>query len=165
MNKAKLIFIFLLLPLFAFTAHKFYISLIKVEYKPSKETIQVTMRIFIDDLQKVINETNNLEIELGVNNEVNNSNELISKYIDSNFTIKINDKILDYEYLGKEYKNDLVYLYLQLENIKAIHTIEITDTMLMDYFPAQKNIIKLIINDVKKTFLLTEKETSDIYSF
>lgn len=165
MNRSKLYLILLLIPLFAFTIHKYYISLIKVEFKPENESVQITMRIFIDDLQKVINETNNVSIELAVKDEVKNSNELIYKYIRDNFKVTINSKNSPYEYLGKEYENDIVYLYLELKKIKTINSIEITDTMLIEYFPSQKNIVKLNINNKKKTFFLTADENKDILSF
>ncbi|MDY7394005.1 DUF6702 family protein [Aureibaculum sp. 2210JD6-5] len=156
MNNSKLFFLFLLFPFFAFTAHKFYISLIKVEYKAEEKTVQITMHVFIDDLQKVINKTYGTTIELGAKDEVKDTNVLISSYIEDNFKIEINSKINPYKYLGKEYENDIVYLYLELKNINKINSIQITDTMLMDYFPEQKNIVKLNINDIKKTLLLTK---------
>ncbi|WP_117882591.1 DUF6702 family protein [Aureibaculum luteum] len=164
MNKSK-VFLLLLLPLFAFSVHKYYISLIKIEFKSENESVQITMRIFIDDLQEVINKTNNISIELGVKDESKEYNSLISKYIKDNFKIKIDSKIYNYQYLGKEYENDIVYIYLELSNIKSIKSIEISDTMLMEYFPSQKNIIKLNINDVKKTFFLTEEASKDILNF
>lgn len=162
--KRILIFIFLV-PLLAFSVHKYYISLIKVDFKPEKESVQITMRVFIDDLQKVINETNNISIELAVKNEVKNSDDLISEYVKDNFGIKINSAVTLYNYIGKEYENDIVYLYLEINNIKAITNIEITDDMLIDYFPSQKNIVKLNINDVKKTFFLTAEENKGILNF
>lgn len=165
MKKSKFLFILFLLPLFSFAAHKFYISLIKIEFKQEKESVQITMRIFIDDLQKVINETNNIDIELAVKNEVKNVNKLINKYIIDNFKVNINSKNTSYSYLGKEYENDIVYLYLEIVNIKKIESIEITDTMLMDYFPTQKNIIKLNANNIKKTLFLTKHQNKDSFTF
>lgn len=165
MNKSKLFFILLLIPLFAFTTHKYYISLIKVEFKPENESVQITMRIFIDDLQKVINETNNISIELAVKDEAQNTNNLIRQYVKDHFKIEINSKNNAYQYLGKEYESDIVYLYLELKNIKKIKSIEISDTMLMEHFPEQKNIVKLNINNTKKTFFLTADENKDILSF
>lgn len=165
MTKSKVFSILLLIPLLAFSAHKFYLSLINVEYKAEQETIQITMRVFIDDLQKVINETNDTFIELGVKDEVKDSNNLINNYIGNNFKVIIDSKETAFKYLGKEYDNDIVFLYLEVTDVKKINTIEIQNTMLMDYFSTQKNIIKLNINDKKKTFLLTKEHNKDSYTF
>jgi len=122
------------------------------------------MRIFIDDLQKVINETNSLSIELAVKDEDKKCNELINKYINNNFKIEINSKVESYEYLGKEYESDIVYLYLEVKDIETISSIRITDTMLMDYFPTQQNIVKLNIDNTKKTLLLTKNNSKDKFT-
>ncbi len=47
----KYIFILILLPLVAFQTHKYYLSLTKIEYQKETKSIQITARIFIDDLE------------------------------------------------------------------------------------------------------------------
>ena len=69
MNKLKLGCIVLLIPLFAFTAHKYYVSSTKIEFKKESKTVQITMRIFIDDLQETINSSFSKDFELALPNE------------------------------------------------------------------------------------------------
>lgn len=133
-----------------------------VEYKPESKTVQITMRIFIDDLQLAINKEFDHRIELGVSDEDDDYNDLISKYLDKSFLLKINGKKQELHFLGKEYDYDLAILYIEVERIDKIDTIEIDDTMLMKEYPTQKNIIKLRINDRKKTFFLTEDHHKDV---
>ena len=159
MTKNKILLLALTLTLASFTVHKYYISLIKVEYKKESKSVQITMRIFIDDLQQVLKKTYDKNIELEENNE------LIFRYVKDNFSVKINNTKRSYLYLGKEYENDVVFLYLEVKNIETIQSIEIQNSMLMSTFPEQKNIIKLNINNIKKTFLLTAEENKDILSF
>ena len=163
-SKQKYLVLFLI-PLFAFTMHKYYISLTKIEYKKEEKLLQVTMRIFIDDLENTLNSTFNKNIELALPNESEDIDTLISKYISTKFNVKINNLDTTYFYLGKEYENDVVYLYLELKNIDQINSIEIKNNMLMEMFPEQKNIIKLNINSLKKTFLLTNQKDKDLLKF
>ena len=165
MNKLKLSFIVFLIPLFAFTAHKYYVSSTKIEFKKESKTVQITMRIFIDDLQETINSTFSKDFELAVPNETGEIDHLIDKYISKKFEIIINDEQKKYSYLGKEYYNDEVYLYLELENVELINSIEIKNNMLMELFSDQQNIIKLHINNIKKTFLLTNRKYKDLLKF
>ncbi len=162
MTKIKRLLIILVIPLFAFTAHKYYISLIKVEYKTSSKSLQITMRIFIDDLQEAINKTYIKNFEFGEPNESKNINELIINYIQDNFTVKINSQNKVYQFLGKAYDNDVIFIYLEVEDIETIQHIEIKNSMLMATFSEQKNIIKLKINNTKKTFLLTKEKDKDL---
>jgi len=163
-SKQKYLILFLI-PLFAFTMHKYYISLTKVEYKKDEKLLQITMRIFIDDLEQTLNSTYDKNIELALPNESANIDTLIGKYVNTKFTIKINSLEKTYFYLGKEYENDVVYLYIELKNIDNINSIEVKNNMLMEVFPDQKNIIKLNINSIKKTFLLTDQKDKDLLKF
>ena len=165
MNKLKSSFIVFLIPLFAFTAHKYYVSSTKIEFKKESKTVQITMRIFIDDLQETINSTFSKDFELAVPNETGEIDHLIDKYISKKFEIIINDEQKKYSYLGKEYYNDEVYLYLELENVELINSIEIKNNMLMELFSDQQNIIKLHINNIKKTFLFTNRKYKDLLKF
>lgn len=163
-SKQKYLILFLI-PLFAFTVHKYYISLTKVEYKKESKSIQVTMRIFIDDLQSTINTSYNKDFELALPNESTEIDSIIDNYLIGKFKVKINNAEKIYSFIGKEYENDVVYLYLEIKNIETINVIEIKNNVMMEIFPEQKNIIKLNINNIKKTFFLTKQKESDLLTF
>ena len=165
MNKLKIGLIILLIPLFAFTAHKYYISSTKIEYKKESKTIQITMRFFIDDLQETINSTYSRDVELALPNEPEEIDSLIINYVSKKLEFIINSNKKAYSFIGKKYNNDEIYIYLEIENIEFINTIEIKNSMLMEIFPEQQNIIKLYINDAKKTFLLTKQKDKDLLKF
>lgn len=165
MNKLKIGFIILLIPLLAFTTHKYYISSTKIEYKKESKTIQITMRFFIDDLQETINRTYSKDVELALPNEPKEIDSLINNYISKKLEVIINTNKKAYSFLGKEYNNDEIYIYLEIENVEFIKAIEIKNSMLMEIFSEQQNIIKLYINDTKKTFLLTKQKDKDSLKF
>lgn len=135
--------------------HKFYVSTIRVEYRAVQKTLQVTMRIFIDDLQETLDRNFHKKFELGGSVEPTEIDTLIKRYINSHFEVLINDKRISMNFLGKEYENDMVYLYVELTDIDTISSIAIKDDMLMDVFEDQKNIINIFIGDTKKSFVFS----------
>jgi len=165
MSLSRKYFVLFIIPLVAFTMHKYYISLTKIDYKKESNSVQITLRIFIDDLQETINSTYNKKLELGLPNESKEIDTLINNYIIPKLKVKINNVDKTYAYLGKEYEDEVVFVYLEIENIEVINSIEIINKILMEKFPNQKNIIKLNINGVKKTFLLTNKKYKDLLKF
>ena len=165
MNKIKIGFIILLIPLLAFVSHKYYISSTKIEFKKESETVQITMHFFIDDLQETINSTYNKNIELALPNESKLIDSLIINYISKKFEVDLNGINRDFLYIGKEYQIDEIYLYLEIKNIDSINSIEVKNNMLMETFPDQQNIIQLYINNIKKTFLLTRQKDNDLFNF
>ena len=57
MNKNLLRFVFpiiIVVLLSSFAWHKFYVSVTQIDYVPSKKRIEITHRIFIDDLEKAL---------------------------------------------------------------------------------------------------------------
>lgn len=123
------------------------------------------MRIFIDDLESTLNKINNKSLELDTKTELVDANIYIEKYLLKQFEVNINGSLKNYKYLGKKYENDVVFLFAEIENISVIKSIEIKNRILMDVFPEQQNIIKLNINNNKKSFILTSKDDKDLLKF
>ncbi len=163
MTKLKFILILFLIPIFAFTMHKYYISLTNIEYKKENNSLQITVKLFIDDLQETINNTYNTNHELTLQNERSVVDSLIVKYSTDHFKIELNETATKYLYLGKEYDSDVVYLYFEIENIQNFYSIGIQNNMLIEFFPEQKNIVKLNINKRKKSFILTSDNDKEMF--
>tara|TARA_R110002073_G_scaffold72537_1_gene177557 strand:+ start:575062 stop:575433 length:372 start_codon:yes stop_codon:yes gene_type:complete len=123
------------------------------------------MRIFIDDIENELNKTYDKDFKLDSKNEMVNTNDYISKYITEKFKVKINGELKPFHYLGKKYETDVVYLFSEISDVESITSIEVQNHLLMDLFPEQQNIIKLNVNNKKKTFMLTLKSDKDLLSF
>ncbi len=145
---------FAIIPLMAFGLHEHYISLTKINYAEEEKSVQVTMRYFIDDVEKALESRYELPMELATKDENKKSDLYLETYINQKFKISINDLEQTYVYLGKEYEDDLVYFYLEIENVDGIKTIEVQNSMLVEEFEDQQNFIKITIGNVQKTFIL-----------
>jgi hypothetical protein len=164
-NFKKYTFLLLIIPLLSFTVHKYYLSLTKIDYIKESKSLQITMRIFIDDLEITLNKINNKSFQLDTKTELEDVNIYIEKYLLKQFEVHVNGSSKNYKYLGKKYENDVVYLFAEINNIAVINSIEIKNRILMDVFPEQQNIIKLNINSRKKSFILTSKDDKDLLKF
>lgn len=161
----KYTFLLLIIPLLSFTLHKYYLSLTKIDYIKESKSLQITMRIFIDDLEGTLNKINKKSFDLDTKTELEDANLYIEKYLLKQFKVSINGSRIKYKYLGKKYENDVVYLFAEIENISAIKSIEIKNRVLIDDFDDQLNIIKLNINKKKKSFILTANNDNDMLNF
>ena len=157
--------LFLSVSLLAFSAHKYYISFTKIDYSEKNKALQITMRVFIDDLQNALDDQFRINTELDTKKEIADSDDYISKYISDKFMVKVNGQEIGYNYLGKKYDSDAVKLYIEIENIDQIESIEIQNRVLMELFSDQQNIIKLNINKKKKSFILTDNDDKDLLKF
>jgi len=150
------------LPILSFGVHKHYISLTKVDFIKEKEVVQVTMKFFIDDIELALESRHGQKMELTTNDENEMADTFLQGYIRQKFKVWINGKEKEYAYIGKEYDNNEVFFFLELENIPEIKTIEVQNSMLFEEFEEQQNYIKLDIENVKKTFILVKANDKEI---
>lgn len=161
MNKIK---ISLLLTLFvltsAFTFHKFYVGVFQVDYFKEKKAVQITARLFIDDLEKALHKKHNKHFYITTKDEVPDANSYIAKYLEEKLKIKINNKIQTIQFLSKEQEENIVICYFKINFKDNIKELDITNNVLSDVFSEQQNLVHLNINGNKKTILFTNTETN-----
>lgn len=161
----KKVILLLILPLFAFAIHKYHLSLTKINFSPKSNSVQITMQCFIDDIETIINKENDIVSELATKREVNNIDSLLQKYVLTNFKIRLNNKLQSLIFIGKEYEKDLVYFYLEIDSISQINSIEIQNKVLLETFNDQQNIVKINLNNQKKTFYLKNQNDKEMLKF
>ncbi len=166
MKKYKILFLAIVFPLLSFTAlHKYYVSVTEVEYVKEQKAVQITSRIFIDDFEKMLRERYDKDITLAIDDEKSTVNFYTKKYLKEKLKIMINEQEVEFKFLGKEYEDDIMISYLEIENIDEISSIKVANQVLFDVFPDQQNIVRFKINSKNKSFLLTKESDKGMLKF
>jgi hypothetical protein len=157
MKKILLVTLFVLLTIgvSSFGVHKFYVSLYQVDFAPEKKMLQITSRIFIDDLNNAIEKKYSKKIHLGSENETNTDLLLFKKYFNEKFTIKVNGQVKDVQFLSKEMEGDVLICYFRITEIRKIELLEIFNAVITEGNSEQQNIMHFSILGVKNTLLFT----------
>lgn len=159
-----------LLLLFAFSVssfgvHKFYMAIYQINYAPEKKMLQVTSRIFVDDLDKALEKKYNKKFFLGTDKETVESIDLLKKYLAENFTIKVNGQPKTMNFLSKELDGDVLVCYLNIKDISKMNALEMYNSVLIDCFAEQQNIVHITAFGAKKSFLFTESSTKQVLKY
>lgn len=167
MKKKLSLMCFALLPLLFFSAavHKYYVAVFQVEYAHQKKEMQITARIFIDDLEKELNYKYNKTFYLGDKRELPAAGSYLQRYFAEKVKFTINNKPKAIKYLGKEIEEDVVICYLTIPAEEGVKTVTVRNTTLFETFPDQQNYIHLKINSNKKSLLLTNEEQNGTLEF
>ena len=161
----KLLFLFLLgFPMFSFvSAHKFYVSVTEMEYRPEKNSLQIISRVFIDDFENVLKARCNKDLFLTAEKEHKNAEAFVERYVNEKLKVKINGEFQNLNYLGKEFKDDMVLMYIEIEDVPNFDEIEVSNTLLFDLFPDQKNIVHVKLrNETKSLLLMRDNEEGSL---
>tara|TARA_R110000751_G_scaffold236381_1_gene337655 strand:- start:222 stop:722 length:501 start_codon:yes stop_codon:yes gene_type:complete len=165
MNSIKVTLLALVFPFFLSVAHKYYVSVTQIEYVKEKKSVQIITRIDADDLERTLQERFDKNINLTSIDEKSTVDDYIKKYLKQKLQIKINTKEVATNFVGKEYENDQVACYLEIENVDSVNTIEISNTVLFDLFPKQKNVVKTKINSKVSNLIFTKEDTNQYLNF
>ena len=149
------IFLVLLISLNSFNIHKFYVSIYQINFVPEKKMLQITSRIFIDDLNTVLSRKYNTKTHVSEKNETQQDLDLMQKYILENFSIKINGQPKTINFKSKEVENNIIICYFNCRDINKVRTFEVQNTVLLDLNSEQQNIIQTTFYGKKSSLLLT----------
>jgi hypothetical protein len=165
--KAIVLFITIMVyPLLSVTCyHEYYVSVTEMTYAKEKKSLQIISQIFIDDFENVLRERYDENIILALKQEPQTIEMYMSRYLEDKLKVKINGVSYNFNFIGKEYQDDIVYCYLEIENIERITSIEVTNKILYDVIPKQQNILRLKINNKNKSFLLVEGNDNCMLNF
>ena len=95
-------------------------------------------------------------MELNTELETSDADQLIEQYLKRKLNISVDGTLQNYTWVGKEYNKDMVHIYLEMTNIDIPKTIEVKNTVLMDTYPEQENIIRIRIKEEVKSLFLTK---------
>ena len=156
--------LFLCLSSFAF--HKFYMGVFQVNYAAEKKMIQITSRIFVDDLNKGIEKKYHKKTFIGTDKETQADIDLLKKYLSENFTIKINGQPKSIAFLSKELEaDDVLVCYSRITGVEKFKTLEISNTVLTDWNAEQQNITHISAFGAKRSVLFTESSRKEVLKY
>lgn len=140
--------------------HTFYVSICELNYSPEDESMQVSWRLFADDLEWAVTPVGDEYFYIGHPNY--NSDSLLQVYFDAHFYLLVDDDVrLAPEYIGHEFQGEEIFCYFEVADYQpAAKTVLYTD-VLCELYADQQHYLHLQ-NDGKliNTTLLTKSAPS-----
>jgi len=155
--KQSSFFLLIMIVLSSFAVHKFYVGMFQMKFVPQKKEMQITTRIFIDDINLALEKKFHKKTFIGEPKETKEDEVLMQKYIAEKFKFKINGQAKNYTFLSKEIETNVVICYLKIKELAKVNSLEIENSILMEIYPEQQNIIQFDNNGEKQSLLLTEE--------
>lgn len=158
----RYLFAFVAISLLSFTAHKFYVSNTLLAYNEMKQSFEITMKIFTDDLEIAAEKTCEKKLRLGDKREFENADQILEEYIRKNFSVIINDSLRSYQWIGKEVELDQIFIYFEIQNVIEVTSIEVSNSLLCEEFEEQINMVDCTVYDVARNIGLTRETPSGL---
>ena len=149
----------------AFSNHKYYMSLMQIDYVQEQHALQVTVRIFIDDLQTALNAVGTAAIEIATDREPLGIEKRYRAYLNEQLSFEVNNRKKNFVYLGKEYEENQVVFYLEMREIDSLQSLRIENTLLTHALREQENIVKAKAYGKNKSVVLTKNKSKSLIYF
>lgn len=135
--------------------HDFHLSKSEIFYNKSNKSLEVSLHLFIDDLEMAIQNAGMENPYISTDKEMDSADSVISAYLNQHFSILVDGNRIQFTFLGKEDSNDLIaiWCYMEGENVINPKNITLRNSLLTEVFDDQKNIVAFR-SDSKQEFLL-----------
>lgn len=145
--------------------HPFYVSVTEINHNAKDKTLEISCKIFVDDMEEVLKKNYNKPVDLGNGKQQQQNNQFISDYIGKRFAMIVDDKAVKLTYIGFEKDKESVYCYFEIPNINGFKKIDLTNALLQDLNKEQINIMHVVINGNRKSYKLDYPKTHASFVF
>lgn len=165
-NKKYLISVlFILIGLGNVSAHPFYVTICQVYFNRETTSLEISVKIFADDLAKALEKEGHTHLFIGEDREDSNTDTYIFDYTKKNLHFELNGIPAEYQFVGKELDGAVVWTYLEIKNVEDLKSVYANCTLLTDVFDTQSNIIQVEKDKKVKNLLLNKREISGTITF
>lgn len=149
----------------SFSIHKFYVSVTQINFVPEKKRLEITARFFIDDLNDALENKYKTKFYIGSEHENESQREQFLQYLSTHFLIKVNGKPKKILFVQKEVEDDVLIYYLKINEISKVTSLEIKNTLFLEWLPDQQHITHTRIINTKKSVLFTTENTNELLKY
>ena len=161
------VFLYILFFSFNLLAHEYHVSHTTLFYNSNTKSIEITIKVAIEDLELAILENESKKIEIENVSESKRINKLISNYFNNHFKIFFDNILCEYNWVGKEFSDDFhdIYLYFEISDYKyQEQEISLNNSIFNTISIDQKNIVLIDFNKNKHNLIFTnDHKTQSIY--
>jgi hypothetical protein len=158
--KSALLFSFALLTLClqasAPVPHKFYLSNTSIEFNAQTRAIEITSKIFTDDLEHAIEAQCYRYHSLYP--QTPEVYELVKKYIGEKLSLQVGGKNVVLNFIGYSVDNDMTTLFIE-GNYFDPNQVVVGNTILLELFSDQQNIVEVRWSGQSKREYFTKDKT------
>ena len=134
--------------------HPFYISLTEIKYKAGESTLEISQKVFRDDLEIELTDLYKSKIDFLKPKDKADLDKKLKQYILLNNEIFVNGKKAELNYLGYESEDDAGWFYLEAKQIPAPQKVEVRNSILHKHFDGQQNIINFYRDKNPRSLIL-----------
>ena len=145
--------------------HPFYISVTEINHNAKEKSVEISCKIFAEDLQDILKKNSNRTIDLSAERNKTENDKLVADYVKQHLSVSLEGKATNLVYLGFEKDKEAIYCYFEINNISSVKKLDVTNSILHDFTDKQINIVHATVNGHRKSTKLDYPENKVGFSY
>lgn len=145
--------------------HPFFVSVIDINHNQQEKTLEISVRIFTDDLEKTLQQFGKTKVDLMHPTDKKATEALLSNYLNRQLQLSVDGKAVKGQLLGFEQIKESTWCYLEVENIQAFTSMNIHCELLYDFEKNQINIFHVKNKGTEKSYKLEYPKSTVRFDF
>ena len=137
--------------------HPFFISLTEMRFNPESQRMEIAQKIFWDDLEVALGTEFQEKVDFLNPKDKTKLEDQLKRYLLKHNQVNVNGKALTLTYLGYEIEEDAAWFYLESSKAEVPKSVEVKNTILLDDFDGQQNIVHVYFQSKSPRSLLLGK--------
>jgi hypothetical protein len=145
--------------------HPFFVSMTDINYNSKEKELEISVRIFTDDLENVLRKYHNIKIDILHPADLKQMNDFVNDYIRKHLQLQVNGTPVQMSFLGYEQQSESIWSYFEVKNITAVQKVSIINSLLHDYNTNQVNMLHIKANDKEYSYKLDYPNANASFNF
>jgi hypothetical protein len=131
--------------------HPFFVGVTEIQHNAKERTLEISVKLFAEDFEKTLSKASNSTIDLNNTRDSAKTNKMVAAYLQQHLQLKVDGKPVQLVFIGYEEEREATWCFIQVNNIAAVHKLEINNSLLYDAFEQQINLMHVTVNGERKS--------------
>ena len=147
------------------STHPIFVSVTEIEQNVKDQTLEISCKIFTDDLERALRKNNRQKIDLLDTLLKTSMYGVVNNYIQAHLKIFVDGKPAKMNFLGFEQQEEGISGYFQVDKINSIKEISVTDNILYECQSQQINLLHVTVNGKRQSTKLNNPDDHALFKF
>ncbi len=138
--------------------HDIHVSVTEVKWNAETASFEVSIKIFIDDLESALLKDNISGLYIGTSKESDQANDHIVAYLNKHFQISLDGIRLPAQFIGKEMTEDYkaIWCYVEYPGVRDPKKCTVSNDILFEVYDDQRSIMDIRMTETDKVYTILE---------
>ena len=145
-------------------AHEYHVSKSRINYDAETRAYQLTLHLFIDDLEEALRLQGTTGLRVGTEREAADADTHLAAYLRRQLRLTADGAPLHYTYLGKEVADDLMglFVFLEIPDQAVPRRFTVENRLLTEVHDDQQNIVQVELSaDARGYFICNRTDPTE----